>query len=98
MPVTIDDFLKALRESEIWSHEEVAALEQRLRSAQRAPDAQALAAELVRQGRLTQFQAANLCAGRGRSLLLGDYLLLEKIAQGSTGAVFKARHRRLNRI
>jgi hypothetical protein len=30
--------------------------------------------------------------------VLGDYELLEKLGQGSTGVVFKARHRRLNRI
>jgi hypothetical protein len=62
MPLTVDEFLKSLRDLGICSPKEVAALEKRLPSEQRTLDAQALAAELVRRQRLTQFQAATLCA------------------------------------
>ena len=37
--------------------------------------------ELVRQKKLTKFQAEQIWQGRGKSLVLGNYLLLEKIEQ-----------------
>lgn len=53
---------------------------------------------LVAERRLTSFQAQQLLAGQGESVLLGNYLLLEKIGQGGMGAVYKSLHRRMQRI
>ncbi|MFN7736685.1 MAG: protein kinase domain-containing protein [Pirellula sp.] len=56
------------------------------------------AKELVRQGKLTSFQAQFVLAGRARGLMLGPYLVLDKIGQGGMGNVYRARHQRMNRI
>jgi len=57
----------------------------------------ALAAELLKRGWLTPFQVNQLFQGRGPELVVGPYLLLERLGAGGTGLVFKALHRKMQR-
>jgi serine/threonine protein kinase len=61
-------------------------------------DVARLAEELVRFGALTRYQAAALYQGRGRGLVVGPYVLLDKIGRGGMGIVFKAVHRELQAV
>ncbi|MBL8799733.1 MAG: protein kinase, partial [Planctomycetia bacterium] len=46
----------------------------------------------------TPYQVNQLFQGKGRELLLGSYVLLERLGEGGMGQVFKARHQKMGRI
>lgn len=96
MPLTAaSELVTALREYQVL---DAAQLEEVSRDApQRWPDARALARELLQRGWLTGYQANQLLQGRGAELVLGPYVLLDRLGQGGMGQVFKARHRLMNR-
>lgn len=61
-------------------------------------NAASLADQLISSGALTDYQAATLLRKDVTSLICGDYVILDKLGEGSMGQVFKAVHRHLERI
>jgi len=62
-----------------------------------ATSAATLAEELVASGTLTPYQARTLLSLHPHPLALGDYLILDHIASGGMGTVYRALHRRMKR-
>lgn len=92
------DFLSALERSGVLSDSGFQEVRGRL-AAERGPEeASALAELLVQQGNLTEFQARRLLVGKGKGLVFGRYILLDRLGTGAMGRVFKARHRLMDRL
>jgi serine/threonine protein kinase len=97
MPVdTIADFTSMLAQGRLLGPPQLEEIATHLQS--RFPEPRALAAELLRRDWLTPFQVNQLFKGRGEDLLLGSYVLLERLGAGGMGEVYKARNWKLGKI
>lgn len=92
--VSSADLLEALQRLPLLTPQQTASLA----ALPATGDAQALSADLVERGWLTAYQGKLLVQGRGRELVLDQFVLLDLIGQGGMGSVFRARQLRMNRL
>ena len=97
MALSVADFTTRLAESGLMTAEEVGIAITELSAGQQSPDVETLARQLVKQKKLTAYQAQTVYQGKGKSLLLGNYVILDKLGQGGMGMVLKAEHKRMKR-
>ncbi|MFH1919191.1 MAG: protein kinase [Planctomycetota bacterium] len=97
MAVSLEQFVENLIRSGLFSAAELAAFQNKLAPEKRPKDAQGLARELNRAGKLTKYQAAQVYQGKTRGLVLGDYVILDEIGHGGMGQVCQAWRRERDR-
>lgn len=89
----IAKFLADLEKSELLTAEQLAEAKQ---AGTKTGDPKALARALVRQGRLSLWQANQVLSGR-TALRMGKYRLIELLGKGGMGNVFLGQHVTMNR-
>lgn len=97
MPLSCAAFAESVQQLGLLDESEATAFRQEL-PAEKRDDAQAFARLLIDKEKLSKFQAANIYQGKGAGLLFGDYLVIDRIGAGGMGQVFKATHRRMDRL
>ncbi|HEX4149891.1 MAG TPA: hypothetical protein VHY20_12925, partial [Pirellulales bacterium] len=84
MSLSTAKFIEALSQVGLLSAAEIEVLKAAW-AAKLDADADPLARELVEQGKLSRYQAAALYQGRAEALVLGNYLLIDKLGAGGMG-------------
>ncbi len=97
MPQTLNDIVDRLAASGLLSVGEIATLLASISHEQPSSPEQ-FVQTLVTRGALTAYQAECILGGRIEQLVLGNYVVLDKLGQGGMGLVLKARHRRMDRV
>ena len=98
MAVSLTQFLDRLADSGLMSPTDLQAFVAGLPAGQKPKDGRDLARLLVKSKTLTAFQVQQIFSGKGQSLVLGNYVILDKLGQGGMGLVLKAEHRRMKRV
>src|SRR5260221_13516945 len=92
MPIAaVGDFLEVPRQSRLI---EPSQLDELVAAQARYRDPRDLARYLVQKGVLTPYQINQIFQGNAQDLMLGPYMVLERLGEGGMGQVFKARHTR----
>jgi serine/threonine protein kinase len=94
---SIDDFLRAIVRSGLMTEAAIAEALSTLSPGTQV-DARAIADHLIRNGKLSRFQAYQLLKGRSQGLLIGPFQVLALIGKGGIGTVYLVRDQRDNRL
>ena len=95
-PVT--DLVPVLRGSKILNDRQVDEIQARILRGDYPDDPTALAERLIRDQLITRYQARRLLSNKPYGLIVGRYVILDRIGSGSMGRVYKAHHQMMDRV
>src|SRR5262249_25155684 len=92
------DLVGLIRRSGVLSDRQFEELSEKIRGGEYPIEARALADRLIAERILTEFQAHRLLRNKAHGLVVGRYVILDRLGEGSRGRVFKAQHRLMGRM
>jgi eukaryotic-like serine/threonine-protein kinase len=92
------ELLPVIRSSGILADRQLAEIKTKILQGDYPIDSTELAGKLVKDKILTTFQARRFLSNRPQGLVVGRYIILDRIGSGSMGRVYKAHHAMMDRI
>jgi serine/threonine-protein kinase len=91
------DLLPVIRGSGVLSEKQLVEIKAKMLQGDYPLDSVELAERLVRENILTSYQAKRFLSNRPHGLIVGRYIILDRIGSGSMGRVYKAHHVMMDR-
>ncbi len=92
------DLLPVLRNSGILAEKQLAEIKAKVLRGDYPIDSIELAERLIRDEIITTYQAKRFLNNRSTGLIVGRYIILDRIGSGSMGRVYKAHHVMMDRV
>jgi serine/threonine-protein kinase len=92
------DLLPVIHQSGVLTERQFADLKAKVQSGDLPYESTNLAQRLVDEGTLTEYQAHRFLKGKSHGLVVGRYVILDRLGSGSMGRVFKAHHLMMDRM
>lgn len=92
------DLLPILRRANILTEKQFEDVRRRVLEGQFPLGSKELAAALIRERLLTDYQARRLLSNKPQGLVVGRYVIMDRIGSGSMGRVYKAHHQLMDRV
>jgi serine/threonine-protein kinase len=92
------DLLPVIRSSGVLSERQLSEIKAKVLCGDYPFDAAALGERLVKEKILTGYQVSRFLKNKSYGLLVGRYVILERIGSGSMGRVYQARHKMMDRV
>jgi hypothetical protein len=92
------ELLPVIRSSGVLGDRQLAEIKSKMLQGDYPLDSVELAESLIRDKILTPFQAKRLLSNRPHGMVVGRYIILDRIGSGSMGRVYKAHHAMMDRV
>jgi serine/threonine-protein kinase len=92
------DLLPVIRKSGVLNDRQFAEIKAKVLGGEYPHDSTALAERLVREKILTEYQTRRFLSNKSHGLVVGRYVILDRLGSGSMGRVYKAHHLLMDRV
>ena len=92
------DLLPVIRESGVLTDRQFAEVRAKVQTGEYPSDSEALARRLIEENVLTDYQVQRFLKGKAHGLVVGRYVILDRLGAGSMGRVYKSQHQMMDRV